>query len=108
MINSVVKFQDSEGYFKWMLSAEDGHVDSSATSMIGYSIKRGIDLNLLDFNYSMYAEKSLSAILKSTINGRVFDSSAECKGVSMYPQRYEWNLWGQGFGTAFVLTMQRE
>lgn len=105
LLNSAIKFQDSEGYFKWMLSAGEGHVDSSATAMIGYSIKRGIDLNLLETDYTVYAEKSLNAILKSTKNGLVFDSSAECQGVSLYPQRYEWNLWGQGFGTAFALTM---
>jgi rhamnogalacturonyl hydrolase YesR len=105
LLNSVIKFQDSEGYFKWMLSAEEGHVDSSATSMIGYSIKRGINLHLLDSEYTFYAEKSLHALLNSTKNGLVFDSSAECQGIGVYPQQYEWNLWGQGFGTAFALSM---
>jgi rhamnogalacturonyl hydrolase YesR len=107
LLKSVIKFQDNEGYFKWVLNAKEGHIDTSATAMIGYSIKRAIDLNLLDIDYLLYAEKSLSALLKSTKNGQISDSSAECKGIGMYPQHYEWNLWGQGFGTAFALLMTR-
>jgi rhamnogalacturonyl hydrolase YesR len=102
LINSILEFQDDNGYFKWMLNADEGHVDTSATAMIGYSIKRGIDLDLLDIKYAPFAERSLLALLTSTKNGLVFDSLAECQGLSMHPQRYEWNLWGQGFGTAFA------
>lgn len=105
LLNSTIKYQDDNGYFKWVLSANYGHKDTSATAMIGYSIKRAIDLDLLNTEYAHYAEKSLHALLRSTKNGLVFDSSAECQGLGMYPQRYEWNLWGQGFGTAFSLTM---
>lgn len=105
LLNSTIKYQDENGYFKWVLNANYGHEDTSATAMIGYSIKRAMDLDLLNTEYAHYAEKSLHALLRSTREGLVFDSSAECKGLGMYPQRYEWNLWGQGFGTAFVLTM---
>lgn len=105
LLNSTIKYQDETGYFKWALNANNGHKDTSATVMIGYSIKRAMDLDLLDTEYAHYAEKSLQALLRSTKNGLVFDSSAECIGPGMYPQRYEWNLWGQGFGTAFALTM---
>jgi rhamnogalacturonyl hydrolase YesR len=105
LLNSTIKYQDEDGYFKWVLNANNGHKDTSATAMIGYSIKRAIDLDLINTEYAHYAEKSLQALLSSTKNGLVFDSSAECQGLGMYPQRYEWNLWGQGFGTAFALTM---
>lgn len=105
LLNSTVKYQDENGYFKWVLNANYGHQDTSATAMIGYSIKRAMDLDLLNIEYMYYAEKSLHALLGSTKNGLVFDSSAECQGLGMYPQRYEWNLWGQGFGAAFALTM---
>lgn len=105
LLNSTIKYQDENGYFKWVLNANCSHKDASATAMIGYSIKRAVDLNLLSTEYAHYAENSLHALLRSTKNGLVFDSSAECQGPGMYPQRYEWNLWGQGFGTAFILTM---
>lgn len=105
VLNSTIKYQDENGYFKWILNANYGHEDTSATAMIGYSIKRAMDFNLINTEYAHYAEKSLHALLKSTKNGLVVDSSAECQGLGMYPQRYEWNLWGQGFGTAFALTM---
>lgn len=105
LVNNITEYQDKYGYFKWMLNANDGHVDTSSTAMIGYSLKRAIDLNLIDIKYSRYAINSYHALLRSTKRGLVFDSLAECQGIGMYPQRYEWNLWGQGFGTAFVLTM---
>lgn len=105
LLNSIIKYQDENGYFKWILNANYSHNDTSATAMIGYSIKRAMDLDLLNTEYMHYAEKSLHALLRSTKNGLVFDSSAECQGPGMYPQCYEWNLWGQGFGTAFALTM---
>lgn len=105
LLNSTIKYQDENGYFKWVLNANYSHKDTSATAMIGYSIKRAMDLDLLNTEYAHYAEKSLHALFRSTKNGLVFDSSAECQGPGMYPQRYEWNLWGQGFGTAFTLTM---
>jgi len=105
ILNSSIKFQDEEGYFKWMLPARDGHIDTSATAMIGYSIKRAIDLEILGENFLPYAEKSLQALHNKTENGVVFDSSAECEGVGKYPPRFESNQWGQGFGTAFALSM---
>ena len=107
LVKSVIKFQDNEGFYKWELNVKEGHIDTSATAMIGYSIKRGIDLNLLNIEYLLHAEKSLHALLKSTKNGQISDSSAECQGIGMYPQHYEWNLWGQGFGTSFALLMTK-
>jgi rhamnogalacturonyl hydrolase YesR len=107
LINSTTKLQDANGFFKGMLNSGDGHVDTSATAMIGYSIKRAINLNILDNKFSCYADKSLDAILRSTKDGLVLNSSAECQGLGKYPQRYESNLWGQGFGTTFALTMTK-
>ncbi len=105
IIDSTLSYQDEEGYFKWMLPAYEGHIDTSATAMIGYSVKRGIDLNILESGYIINAENALKAILISTEDGLIFDSLADCQGIGMYPQKYEWNRWGQGFGTAFALIM---
>jgi hypothetical protein len=73
--------------------------------MIGYSIKRAIDLDLIESKYIVYADRSLHALLQSTNSGRVFDSLADCDGIGMFPQRYGSNVWGQGFGTTFASTM---
>jgi len=105
IIDSIIPYQDEKGYFKWLIAADKGHIDTSATAMIGYSIKRAIDLDFLNIDYKPNAKIALEAIINSTREGQIFDSSAECQGIGEYPQRYEWNRWGQGFGTAFALTM---
>jgi len=48
LLESTIKFQDDEGYFRWIVNAKEGHVDISATAMIGYSIKRAGDLDIID------------------------------------------------------------
>ena len=105
LAHTSVKYQDKNGFFRWMLNATDGHVDTSSTAMIGYSLKRAMDLDFLDETYTHYVNKAFQALLSSTKKGLVFNSSAECQGLGMHPQRYEWNLWGQGFGTAFAVSM---
>jgi unsaturated rhamnogalacturonyl hydrolase len=107
LIDASIVLQNKDGYYNWMLSATEGQIDTSATAMIGYSIKRAIDLGFLDNEYLGHAENAYQALLESTRDGLIYDSSAECHGLGMYPQRYEWNAWGQGFGTAFALIMQR-
>lgn len=108
LINTIIQFQDEKGYFKWMLSACEGHADTSATSMIGYSIKRAVDLDLIESKYIVYADRSLHAVLQSTDSGRVFDSLADCDGIGKFPQHYGHNVWGQGFGTAFASVMMEK
>ena len=66
LLNSTIEYQDENGYFKWVLNANYSHIDTSATAMIGYSIKRALDLDLLNAEYAHYAEKSLHALLVIT------------------------------------------
>jgi len=105
-IENIIKYQKN-GYFYWQLGALDSYVDTSATAMIGYAIKKGITIGLIDKKYENVALNALDAIIKSTKNGIIGDCSGECRGLSMYPQVYSSYPWSQGPGTAlYSLSVQ--
>lgn len=103
LIKSVMKYQRTDGSFSWQLESVEGHEDTSASAMIGYSISKYNNLN----QKKIYM-KQLSLIVKSLLtnikkNGTVINSSAECLGFSMYPQIFNSNSWGQGFTTLCLI-----
>lgn len=102
IVNTSIEYQHYNGYFSWQLEAFEGPIDTSTTSMIAYAIGKGIKIGLLDNSYEVHVKKSIIALYKSTKNGYVGDCSAECKGLSMYPQKYGWYPWSQGLTTALV------
>ena len=101
-IESVIKYQNKKGYFNWQISAADGYSDTSATAMIGYALRRGVMLGILSDSFLNCCDLALDSLHNSTKKGIVFDCSAECKGVSMYPQRYGAYPWAQGPTTALT------
>lgn len=102
IIVNVIKFQRYDGYFSWQLEAVEGHVDSSSTSMISYAIRKAINLGLIDNSFKYNTDLALSALYNSIEDGNVLDCSAECMGLSMYPQRYGSFPWAQGPTTALL------
>ncbi|SEW39779.1 glycoside hydrolase family 88 protein [[Clostridium] fimetarium] len=109
IIKTTVKYQTNSGYYKWQLTAFEGHVDTSATSMISYAIKRGVMIGILNRSFLHYSNLGLLAISHSIENGVVMDSSAECTGFGIYPQDYGSNQWAQGPTTALVaLSLNQE
>ena len=102
MVNATISKQKEDGSFSWQISALDGYSDTSATSMISYAIKRGMMLGILDTNYSETITRALNSLHKATNQGLVMGSSAECIGVSMYPQVYGTYPWSQGPTTSLV------
>ena len=92
----------NSGYFAWQLTALEGHVDTSATSMISYAIKRGVMIGILDRSYLYYSNLGLYALSRSVENGIVLDSSADCTQFGMYPQNFGSNQWAQGPTTALA------
>lgn len=105
LINKVLEYQLENGYFTWQLNSIEGPVDTSATSMIAFSLIIGIKTRILNESYKPALKKSLKALLNSTHDGFVNDCSAECMGFSMYPQIYGNYPWSQGL-TLAVLTME--
>jgi len=102
IIKTTIKYQQNSGYFTWQLTALEGHVDTSATSMISYAIKRGVMIGILDRSYLYYSNSGLFALSHSIENGVVLDSSAECMEFGMYPQNFGSNQWAQGPTTALA------
>lgn len=99
----IIKYQTANGGFSWQLQATEGHLDTSVVSMIGYSLSLYMKLTKSSA-YKDELDKMIRCLL-SNINesGEVLSSSAECRGFSMYPQRFETNSWGQGFGVLFII-----
>lgn len=93
---TALKYQKMNGSFSWQLQALEGMNDSSATAMIGYSIIKAIKLGVVDSRYLGNVEKMINYLLNVTNEGYVMESSAECLGLGMYPQRQGWYPWSQG------------
>ena len=109
IVKTTLNYQMNNGYFKWQLTAVEGHIDTSATSMISYAIKRGVMIGMLNRSFLHYSNLGLVAISHSVENGVVMDSSAECTEFGVYPQSYESNQWAQGPTTALAaLSLNQE
>jgi rhamnogalacturonyl hydrolase YesR len=103
-----MQYLRSDGSFSWQLQAIDGHLDTSVISMLGYAIANHNNLDGQHRIYEEEAEKMLNCLLDNVSDdGLVQNSSAECRGFSMYPQVFEVNSWGQGFGLLFIIEMMR-
>lgn len=97
LVDTALVYQREDGYFSWQLQAADGPADTSATGMICAALKRGTELDILtDPKYGAALQSGISAIEKSTRNGRVYDCSGECEGFGQYPQRYGAYPWALG------------
>lgn len=91
-----------DGGFGWQVQALDGPADTSATAMIGYAVIKMIKIGFLEGNFSELLSKIEEFLANNvTDSGAVINSSAECQGFSMYPQKYENNSWGQAFTMMF-------
>ena len=102
IVGQVVTFQNKKGHFAWQLSATEGFADTSATSMICYAIKRGMMLGILDSIYIKNTAVAMEYLRESVQDGVVTGSSAECRGFSIYPQKYAAYPWAQGPTTALA------
>ncbi len=98
----VIQYQREDGSFSWQLEAIEGPTDTSATAMIAYSMKKAINIGLIDASFSYNVDLALSLLLSLTENGIVGSCSAECEGLGMYPQRYGSYPWAQGPTTALL------
>ncbi len=100
--DTVIDFQKADGSFSWLLEATSGESDSSATSMIAYSIQKAIWLGIIDDKYLTYTKKAFKSINNLIDEGRVQGCSGECIGIGLYPQVFGNYPWTQGPSTAFI------
>lgn len=102
LVNKTLRYQKVDGNFSWQITLREGYSDTSSTSMINYAIQRGINLGYLSKDYGLNVDKSIDALLKQTQDGKVFNCSAECRGISMYPQKFGNYPWSQGPTTSLI------
>lgn len=96
IVSIVINYQLEDGNFAWQITTKEGHIDTSSTSMICYAIRRGVMLGILPDFYKENTNRGLEALRTNTLNGSVQNCSAECRGISMYPQKYSSYPWAQG------------
>ena len=100
--NSLRIFQRGDGHWNWAILHREDMFDSSTTSMVGYSLLRGVQAGILDQSYRPVILSALSALVYSTrSDGLLQGSLAECRGIGKYPQSYGPQIWLQGSATAF-------
>ena len=102
IVNKTLQYQLSNGYFTWQIVALEGHIDTSATAMILFAIRKGVLIGILNEKFNTQIYSGILALIKSTQNGTVYDSSSECLGLGMYPQVYGYYPWGQASTTALM------
>ncbi|MFI3213612.1 MAG: glycoside hydrolase family 88 protein [Eubacteriales bacterium] len=103
---NTIAYQMDDGYFAWQVQAVDGHIDTSATGMIGYAVGKGLEIGLFESQHDIMNEvvrKSKVAMIEATKNGKVMESSAECIDFAQYPQIYGNYPWAQGTGLRLAI-----
>jgi len=97
LMDILLQYQDELGYLKWHVNDRDSHIDTSATSMFGYALARGVLLGILGEQYLPKAQACLKALEQSTdVDGLVHGCSGECIGLGEYSKKYGAYPWAQG------------
>lgn len=100
---SLKQYQLPNGHWNWAVLHRDGPMDSSTTSMVGYSLMRGMQLNILDESFREVIDRAAQGLVNVTcVNGVLDGSSGECCGLGKYPQEYGPKLWLQGSAISFA------
>lgn len=101
--DSLRKYQRQDGHWNWAILHRDDAFDSSTTSLVGYSLMRGVQRGILDSSYQRVILSAIKALVGVTsFNGILEGSLAECRGLGKYPQAYGPQIWLQGAATAFA------
>lgn len=106
----VCNYQREDGSFAWQITAQEGHEDTSATAMICYAMKIGLDRPEFNKSEQEKLEKSIcngvKSLYKNTKDGNVVNCSGECQGFGMYPQIYGTYPWAQGMALALLASSE--
>lgn len=107
LIKTTFSYQKEDGLFAWQLPATEGPSDTSATAMILYAAKQGMQSGVLSQEYRPMVEKGEQGLCRHVKNGNVEQCLAECMGYAQYPQVYGCYPWGLAMTTA-VLFMEEK
>ena len=100
LIRNVLSIRRQDGLFSLLLTAPEGHIDTSASAMIGWAMHNRGDASADEADSIQRIAEGLRQHI--TEDGRVTDCLAECVDFAEHPQRYGTYPWGQGAVTAFL------
>ena len=104
LLRTAFSYQKEDGLFAWQLQAVEGPYDTSATAMILYAAKQGMQSGILKEEYREAVKHGEQGLCSRIKNGTVGQSLAECMGFAQYPQVYGAYPWGVAM-TCAVLFM---
>lgn len=93
-INNVLIYKEN-GMFTWNIGFKGGHLDTSTSSFILYSLLK-YSIKFKTSKYYSLIREILESILDYEDEGKITNSSAECGGFGVYPQIYSCNQWSNG------------
>jgi unsaturated rhamnogalacturonyl hydrolase len=99
LLESVQKYQRKDGLWGWALNIPNAAADTSATGMLAWTVRMGIECKALDVSkYQPVQLQAMQGILRHTsADGIVQQSMADAAGVGQYPWLYVHTSWTQGF-----------
>jgi rhamnogalacturonyl hydrolase YesR len=96
LVDKVEAYQRDDGFYPWLLTAKEGHFDTSATAMISYAIARGLQHDIIISIHRSRMLRGRDALLTAVDEGKIFDCLTEHGGFGIYPQVYEAYPWSLG------------
>jgi rhamnogalacturonyl hydrolase YesR len=96
LVDKVEAYQRDDGLYPWLLTAKEGHFDTSATAMISYAIARGLQYDLIISIHRSRMLRGRDALLAMAEDGLIYNCLAECGGFGIYPQIYDAYPWSLG------------
>ena len=120
LAQKVTPYLRADGSFAWQLPAMEGHVDTSATAMIGWAMlnagtgdkRDGSECHLgvsgdIQNRPFCHLTSIRDYLLSQTHDGVVTGALGECVDYGQYPQVYGAYPWGQGAVCAFLARLSR-
>ena len=106
----VCGYQRDDGSFSWQITAWEGHEDTSATAMICYAMKLGLDRLAVTESerekLELCIRNGAKSLYENIHDGYVMNCSGECLGFGMYPQVYGTYPWAQGMALALLVSTE--
>jgi rhamnogalacturonyl hydrolase YesR len=103
-----VSYQREDGGWSWQIQAYEGHIDLSATGMIAYSLKLGLERGVFSSDEAKKLEEAVSSadvcMLQNTSKGIVTSALSSCDDFGVHYQTYGSYPWGQGAVLAAVVS----
>ncbi|MBE6149309.1 MAG: hypothetical protein E7170_01125 [Firmicutes bacterium] len=93
MLDKSLSYIRTDGGFSWQLFSIDGHLDTSATSLILLSMLTLKNERILDEKYDFVITNIFNCLCKNIKYDKVINCLSECRGLGMYPQIYDSYSW---------------